>query len=77
MFKGVIFDLDGTLLDTIADMSSSVNQVLAALGYPQFSCAEYKQKIGRGFVTFWNAVYRRNTVPTRRFQLRSKGFGDL
>ncbi|HHT05275.1 MAG TPA: HAD family hydrolase [Hydrogenispora sp.] len=49
MFKGVIFDLDGTLLDTIADMSSSVNQVLAALGYPQFSCAEYKQKIGRGF----------------------------
>ena len=49
MFKGVIFDLDGTLLDTLADLSSSVNRALATFGYPQFSYAEYKQKIGRGF----------------------------
>jgi phosphoglycolate phosphatase len=49
MFKGVIFDLDGTLLDTLQDLAGSVNHVLAAYGYPQHSCEAYKMKIGRGF----------------------------
>lgn len=49
MFKGAIFDLDGTLLDTLQDLSDSVNQVLAAYGYPQHSHAEYKTRIGKGF----------------------------
>ena len=49
MLKGVIFDLDGTLLDTLQDLSDSVNYVLAAYGYPQHSYAEYKMRIGRGF----------------------------
>ena len=34
MKKLVIFDLDGTLLNTIADLAQSTNHALEALGYP-------------------------------------------
>ena len=33
-FKAVIFDLDGTLLDTIEDLADSMNEVLAEFGFP-------------------------------------------
>lgn len=48
-YKGIIFDLDGTLLNTIEDLSDSVNEVLTAYGYPNHNYEEYKLKIGRGF----------------------------
>ncbi len=48
MYKGVIFDLDGTLLNTLYDLSDSVNSVLASYGYPQHEYESYKQKIGKG-----------------------------
>ena len=48
-YKGVIFDLDGTLLNTIEDLSDSVNEVLTYYGYPIHSYEAYKLKIGRGF----------------------------
>lgn len=43
-----IFDLDGTLLDTVADLGGAVNHTLAAHGLPQFELPEYKMKVGRG-----------------------------
>lgn len=46
--KGVIFDLDGTLLDTIADLAYSVNNVLAQHGYQKHPQEAYKQFIGDG-----------------------------
>ena len=33
-FSTVIFDLDGTLLNTLGDLTASVNAVLSAHGYP-------------------------------------------
>ena len=48
-YKGIIFDLDGTLLDTIDDLGDSMNEVLKILGYPTFSMDEYKIKVGGGF----------------------------
>ncbi len=48
MTKAVIFDLDGTLLNTIDDLSNSVNYVLKKHNYPTFSVEEYKYKVGNG-----------------------------
>ena len=35
MIKGVLFDLDGTLLDTLEDLYQSVNAALTACGFPE------------------------------------------
>lgn len=46
--RAVIFDLDGTLLDTIADLSDSVNNVLQRNHLPEHSDDDYKQWVGDG-----------------------------
>ncbi len=47
-FKLVIFDLDGTLLDTIEDLGDSVNEVLKARKLPEHSYRDYRRFIGDG-----------------------------
>ena len=46
--KAVIFDLDGTLLDTLADLADSANAVLESRGYPSIPTEDYKELIGDG-----------------------------
>jgi len=48
-YKGIIFDLDGTLINTIDDIAESMNEVLEQYKYPIFTNDEYKMKIGEGF----------------------------
>ncbi len=55
-FKAVIFDLDGTLLDTIEDLTDSMNAALAGLGFPGCSIEECKQLVGDGLATFVERV---------------------
>jgi len=47
-FKAVLFDLDGTLLDTLEDIADSANVVLKRLGYPEHDYATYKYLVGEG-----------------------------
>jgi phosphoglycolate phosphatase len=47
-FKGVIFDLDGTLADTLADIAGSMNRVLQQHGFPARPPEDYKLLVGRG-----------------------------
>ncbi len=49
MKKAVIFDLDGTLADTIEDLAGSVNKSLRERVYPEHDFAEYKLMVGEGF----------------------------
>lgn len=48
MKKLVIFDLDGTLLNTIADLANSTNHALKKLGYPIHKIEEYNFMVGNG-----------------------------
>ena len=49
-YRAVLFDLDGTLLDTLQDIADSVNIALAQLGFPQHEVEAYKYFVGDGRV---------------------------
>jgi phosphoglycolate phosphatase len=46
--KAFIFDLDGTLIDSIADIAESINRMLDARGYPRCQQEVFKQMVGDG-----------------------------
>ncbi|MCL2589661.1 MAG: phosphoglycolate phosphatase [Betaproteobacteria bacterium] len=46
--KAILFDLDGTLLDTITDLADAANLMLAELGHPVLSQARIHSFVGRG-----------------------------
>ena len=48
MIKAVVFDLDGTLLNTIPDIAGALNRALAACGLPTHSVEACKTFIGGG-----------------------------
>ena len=48
---GVIFDLDGTLLDTLEDLTDAVNVALQANGYPTRTLDEMRYFVGNGAAT--------------------------
>lgn len=51
-YQAVLFDLDGTLLDTIADLVDSMNAALAGQGLPPRSVEECKRFVGDGVEMF-------------------------
>lgn len=48
MKTGIIFDLDGTLLDTLEDLADAVNGALMQFGYPQRTLDEVRRFVGNG-----------------------------
>ena len=46
--KGVIFDFDGTLFDTVNDVIDNLNQSLNHFGYPSMTDEEVKRFLGNG-----------------------------
>lgn len=47
-FQAVIFDLDGTLIDSVPDIANACNAAMAARQHPLHNYKEYKQLIGKG-----------------------------
>jgi len=47
-YRCVIFDCDGTLVDTLADIASAMNQALAIHGFPPLPLSQYRDMVGWG-----------------------------
>jgi phosphoglycolate phosphatase len=47
-FRAIIFDLDGTLLDTLADIADAMNAALGKMGFPAHETAAYRYLTGDG-----------------------------
>ena len=46
--RGILFDLDGTLVDTSRDITSNINRAFKAMGYPQLSHETILSHVGYG-----------------------------
>lgn len=47
-YKAVIFDLDGTLLNTLEDLTDAVNHVMRQFNYPEHTIEEIRSFVGNG-----------------------------
>ena len=45
---GILFDLDGTLLNTLDDLMDAVNHTMEVFGYPRHSREEVRRFVGNG-----------------------------
>ena len=48
MYKLVIFDLDGTLVNSLADLGNACNEALAKFGFPTYDIEKYRYFVGDG-----------------------------
>ncbi|MDG3003538.1 HAD family hydrolase [Paludisphaera mucosa] len=76
--RGVLFDLDGTLLDTLEDIGRSANQALQEGGFPSHPIASYRHFIGDGVAV----LFRRALPPEAAGDLQAvegcvQAFGRL
>ena len=63
MKTGILFDLDGTLLDTLEDLLSATNYALAAHGYPARTLAELRSFVGNGAYNQMRLSVPEGTAP--------------
>lgn len=69
MRKTLLFDLDGTLLNTLEDLRDSTNFALRTYGYPERSLEEVRRFVGNGLKMLLTAPYRR-AAPRSRSSVR-------
>ena len=60
-FKAILFDLDGTLLDTLTDLADSMNATLARFGFPTHPLQAYRHFVGDGI----DSLVKRTLPPDR------------
>ena len=66
-FKSVTFDLDGTLLDTVADLAEASNRTMLELGLATYSEDEIRSFIGRGINVLVERCLTREQPPAPAF----------
>jgi len=63
-YRAVLFDLDGTLIDTVDDIGDAANRVLSNRGYPIHSISTYRLFIGEGVrILFTRALPEESRKP--------------
>ena len=62
-FESVTFDLDGTLLDTVADLAEASNRMLEELALPTYSEDEIRSFIGQGIAVLVERCLSRDQPP--------------
>ncbi len=63
--KGIIFDLDGTLVDTIKDIGDATNTLLKIHGYSQYTTEDFIRWIGNGAARFIEEAMGEEVEPVQ------------
>lgn len=77
MKKLVIFDLDGTLLNTIADLAHSTNYAMNKLGYPTHEIEKYNFMVGNGIDKLFERALPGRRKVQRECTARTQGIRPL
>lgn len=72
MIKAILFDLDGTLVDTLGDISDFMNGFLRSKGWPEHPVASYKSMVGRGLANLIRAA-----IPPDQSGRASELYGEV
>lgn len=64
MIKAVLFDLDGTVANSILDLADNTNKVLAKYGFPTHKTDDYKQLVGNGIAKMVERALPKNVRNT-------------
>lgn len=70
MYKAVLFDMDGTVLDTLGDLADSMNYSLRHFGMPERDAREMKTFLGKGPAHFVNCSVPEGTTEELRRRVR-------
>lgn len=62
MIKGIIFDMDGTILNTIDDIAASVNYAMRSFNLPEKTIQEVKDGVGRGAINLIEDIVPKHTT---------------
>lgn len=72
MIKAVIFDLDGTLANTLADLTDGVNLALEKYGYPKRTIEEVCEFVGNGILNLLDRASSHKTDEEGLLKLRDE-----
>ena len=67
-YDTVIFDLDGTLLNTLEDLADAVNYVMKKYHYPERTLDEVRRFVGNGIRRLMELAVPEN-VPAEKFEI--------
>ena len=76
MFKVAIFDLDGTLLNTLDDLANACNYALNKFSFPTHNVEEYKKFIGNGIYKLVERALPNNKKDKETVEKVLKTFSD-
>ena len=71
--RAAVFDLDGTLLDTVRDLGTAANVTLAHFGFPQHPLEAYQGFIGNGLLMLYRRAAPAGTDEATVEALRDYG----
>lgn len=78
-YKGAIFDLDGTLVDSLADLADAMNYALKILDQPTWDLEAYRKKVGNST----NLLIKRALAPDKQnlfdemFKISSEKYAQI
>jgi phosphoglycolate phosphatase len=75
-FSAVIFDLDGTLVDTLADIAIATNAVLQKFKQPEHSIEAYKTLVGDGVAVLFQRAWPATKDQPTLLQAAITGFHE-
>ena len=76
MKKLVIFDLDGTLLNSIADLGAAANYALTQCGFPTHPVSAYPKFVGSGITKLLERVLPESARNPERIEMMREYFKE-